>query len=137
MGPSHDRVSMSAYEKRDIPTRRMSTEERIQQILSQNKPVTADDYDDDLTEESTPADSAEDPWIAMRASIMEGVMDTVQPVQLKAPVVQEKPQLRKTADFLDGMLDVSDSLELSAADLEVGAYAARRNAEKSSERRRR
>ena len=71
MGPSVD--------KKPIPTRRMSTDDRMKEILSKNREsLTAIDLDPStkpFSSVESQGGNTEDLWIATRASILEGLLE--------------------------------------------------------------
>lgn len=128
-GKSGAAVRSGSFEKREVPVRRMSTDERMKEILSRNQILT--------TEKSTTVvpEKGDDAWMRMRESIMEGVSATQSSAQV--PTQKYSATAVQDTSLNSNGLDTSDSLELSATDLEVGAYAARRSQEKTTERLRR
>jgi len=129
IGPAKDRST--------LPTRRMSTDDRMKEILSRNQIYSPEKS---ATGES---ENGDDAWMRMRESIMEGVTNLAPQNAVRSTATaasnpgQKLLSAPQDTSFNSSGLDISDSLELSATDLEVGAYAARRSKEKTTERRRR
>ena len=139
LGPSEKAPSST----KATTSRRMSTDERMKEILArqQQQSSTFDNFEE---EDNNTADPA---WEQMRASIMEGVSESTAGLAraTSAPAPSTSTALASAlarspggeSSMASSVADTSDSFELDDTDLQVGAYAARRSVEKTSERRRR
>lgn len=121
-------------------SKRMSTNDRISQILEKSKQQKQTIVDSSL-DQTGDEDDAYNSWKSSWNQLMEGVgsspgapltndesQDEISPLK---DLNKNKKNTRKQS------FDVSDSLDISDGDFEVGAIAARRSQEKSNERKRR
>mmetsp|Transcript_21534 Transcript_21534/g.31284 ORF Transcript_21534/g.31284 Transcript_21534/m.31284 type:complete len:1684 (+) Transcript_21534:93-5144(+) len=116
-------------------TRRMSTDDRVNEILQQAK--AAKPPIDTTTEDNVGEEDAYNSWKSSWNEIMEGVAESPNPDLTPIADSPAHSEQKPTSKMKSNRLNSSDSFDLSEADFEVGTHAARRSQEKANERRRR
>ena len=122
-------------------SRRVSTEERMAEILKENK-KTVDSGDDNNVGENE--GDIYGSWKSSWNQLMEGVDAITSPinnslnksVESTPPVASKRSKSVAAFSPKANLLNTSDSFEISEADFEVGTHAARRSQEMLEDRRR-